>query len=141
MGGPNPTPGRDGERETGGPRGYEPSETRLALPLASGIVLLGLVLAAVVVAAGVYYALVAYEDAGDRAASPTVDSPHAAADSRLQPDTPDQVNALRAWEDSLLSTYGWVDRENGFVRIPLKRAMTLLAADGLPTRQEKGRGR
>lgn len=41
---------------------------------------------------------------------------------------------LRATEDAILTTYGWVDREKGVVRIPIDRAIDLLAQRGLPTR-------
>ncbi len=42
---------------------------------------------------------------------------------------------LRATEDAALTTYGWVDRQNGVVHIPIDRAMDLLLQRGLPTRQ------
>jgi hypothetical protein len=40
----------------------------------------------------------------------------------------------RADEVSSLSSYGWVDRGAGTVRIPIDRAKTLLIERGLPTR-------
>jgi hypothetical protein len=40
--------------------------------------------------------------------------------------------ALRAREDAELNQYGWVDRTNGVVRIPIRRAMELIAQRGLP---------
>jgi hypothetical protein len=39
---------------------------------------------------------------------------------------------LRATEDETLSTYGWIDRPAGIVRIPIERAMTLVVERGLP---------
>jgi hypothetical protein len=49
----------------------------------------------------------------------------------------DQVlRQVRADEEALLHTYGWVDRQAGIVRIPIDRAMTLLTARGLPVRSE-----
>ncbi len=50
---------------------------------------------------------------------------------RLQPDPNLDMRALRAEEDTLLSTYGWADRATGTVRIPIDQAMDLLAARGL----------
>ena len=41
-------------------------------------------------------------------------------------------------EDAKLSSYGWIDRTNGVVRIPIERAMELLAHSGLPARTEAG---
>jgi hypothetical protein len=39
---------------------------------------------------------------------------------------------LRAEEDAILTTYGWVDKDRGLVRVPIDRAMELLVARGLP---------
>jgi hypothetical protein len=44
------------------------------------------------------------------------------------------LRQLRATEDAILTTYGWVDRKNGIVHIPIDRAMDLLLQRGLPTR-------
>jgi cytochrome c oxidase cbb3-type subunit III len=43
---------------------------------------------------------------------------------------------LRAAEDAALHSYGWVDRATGIVRIPIDRAMEVLAARGLPVRAQ-----
>jgi hypothetical protein len=37
-------------------------------------------------------------------------------------------------ENRTLTTYGWVDKQNGVVRIPIDRAMDLLLERGLPAR-------
>jgi hypothetical protein len=39
---------------------------------------------------------------------------------------------VRAEEDWVLQSYGWVDEKAGVVRIPIDRAMDLLAERGLP---------
>ncbi len=53
--------------------------------------------------------------------------------------TPGQdLKALRAAEDSLLNSYAWIDQQQGIVRIPIDRAMELLAQRGLPTRAQTG---
>jgi hypothetical protein len=39
---------------------------------------------------------------------------------------------MRAEEDWVLQNYGWVDQKAGMVRIPIDRAMDLLAERGLP---------
>ena len=44
------------------------------------------------------------------------------------------LKQLRATEDAALTPYGWVDRKNGIVHIPIDRAMDLLFQRGLPTR-------
>ena len=40
--------------------------------------------------------------------------------------------AFRAREDSVLHSYGWVDKEAGVVRIPIEEAMRILAERGMP---------
>jgi hypothetical protein len=44
---------------------------------------------------------------------------------------------LRAAENQALETYGWVDKERGVVRIPIERAMEIIAERGLPARKQK----
>ena len=39
---------------------------------------------------------------------------------------------LRAEEDAILTTYGWVDKDRGLARVPIDRAMELLVERGLP---------
>jgi hypothetical protein len=39
-------------------------------------------------------------------------------------------------EDQVLNSYGWVDGRNGIVRIPIDRAIDLLAQRGLPSRPQ-----
>jgi hypothetical protein len=43
----------------------------------------------------------------------------------------EQLQQLRAKEDHIQSTYAWVDKQNGVVRVPIDRAIELLAAKGL----------
>jgi hypothetical protein len=52
---------------------------------------------------------------------------------RLQTDDGNQdVADLHQREDLLLDNYSWVDRSQGKVRIPIERAMELIAQRGLP---------
>ena len=37
---------------------------------------------------------------------------------------------LRREEDAILDTYGWVDEADGIARIPIERAIALMAPDG-----------
>jgi hypothetical protein len=47
-----------------------------------------------------------------------------------------ELQALRANEDQVLESYGWVDKKTGTVRVPIDRAMQTVAERGLPTRKE-----
>ncbi|QNI31458.1 hypothetical protein H7849_20640 [Alloacidobacterium dinghuense] len=56
---------------------------------------------------------------------------------RLQGDDGNQDTAdLHAREDLLLDNYSWIDRSKGTVRIPIERAMELIAQRGLPVQQQ-----
>ncbi len=57
---------------------------------------------------------------------------------RLQSDPRKDLLQMRAEQDALLNTYGWVDRQAGIVHIPIGRAMELLAQRGLPSRAPAG---
>jgi hypothetical protein len=46
------------------------------------------------------------------------------------------LKAIRAEEDKLLNGYAWVDQPKGVVRIPVDRAIEVLAQRGLPSRGE-----
>jgi hypothetical protein len=52
----------------------------------------------------------------------------------LQVKPREELKELRAEEDRILSSYGWVDPANGIVRIPIDRAMKLVLERGLPVR-------
>jgi hypothetical protein len=51
---------------------------------------------------------------------------------RLEPNPLAPRLAVRAREQAQLTSYGWVDRSAGVARIPIDRAMELLAERGLP---------
>ena len=51
---------------------------------------------------------------------------------RLEPYPLAPREKLRAEEDELLTTYGWVDKDRGVARVPIDRAMELLVQRGLP---------
>jgi hypothetical protein len=53
---------------------------------------------------------------------------------RLQTNPRQDLIDLRASEDAVLGTYGWVDKASGVVRIPIGEAMRLTVQRGLPSR-------
>ncbi len=54
---------------------------------------------------------------------------------RLQTNPREDLREMRASEDALLATYGWVDKNAGVVRIPIEQAMQIVLERGLPARQ------
>lgn len=68
-----------------------------------------------------------------------------ARDARILPPEPRlQVDEAGTWareqarQKALISGYAWVDPGRGVVRIPVDRAMDILAERGLPARAEEG---
>jgi hypothetical protein len=57
---------------------------------------------------------------------------------RLEEDERGQLNGIRLKEEQTLSTYDWIDKNAGTVRIPIDRAMDLIAQRGLPVRAQTG---
>ena len=57
---------------------------------------------------------------------------------RLQTNPRADLRDLRAHEDLVLGTYGWVDKPAGVVRIPIDEAMKITLQRGLPVRAAPG---
>jgi len=57
---------------------------------------------------------------------------------QLETDERTQLNEVRLREEDILSTYDYVDKGAGTVRIPIDRAMDLLAQKGLPVLPQTG---
>jgi hypothetical protein len=109
--------------------GHEPRDVSLRPVVVAGLGLLGAVL---VVAAGGWWLFRHYEAREARLSAPA--SPLAAEagvpvppEPRLQAEPRKDLEALRAEERARLEGYGWVDPAAGIVRIPIERAMALLA--------------
>src|SRR5579862_5254070 len=111
--------------------------------------IIGCVLVAIVLK-GLYMYLDAYENRRQPAESPLVQQTTADTRTvepgeikkfpqpRLEKDETTEINAFRLQEEQTLNSYGWVDEQAGVVRIPIDRAMALLAQRGLPTRPQAG---
>lgn len=71
-------------------------------------------------------------NAASRIGKPGIEPPP----PRLQSSPAAELQELRAAEDALLGSYGWVSREAGVIHIPIERAMELTGQRGLPSRQQ-----
>ena len=58
---------------------------------------------------------------------------------RLQTNPRQDLHDLRAQEDDILGSYGWVDKNAGVARIPIGEAMKKVVERGLPARQQNGK--
>ena len=61
----------------------------------------------------------------------------AAAFPRLQVDAAAELEAFRAREETELTTYGWINKTSGIVRVPIDRAIDLVLQQGLPVRNQR----
>ena len=57
-------------------------------------------------------------------------------DPKLEEDERGQLNGIRLNEEQTLSSYDYIDQKAGTVRIPIDRAMDLIAQRGLPVRAQ-----
>jgi hypothetical protein len=104
---------------------YEHRDANVRWLLVSGVSLCVLIFLTLLGVAVVMPFLVTLQPAG-RTASPlaTRDVP---PEPRLQIDPHLDLARKRSADDAQLASYGWVDRPSGTVRIPIDRAMELLA--------------
>jgi hypothetical protein len=116
----------------------------------------GLIVAAVLIhllLAGLYEYLDKRENANQPPVNPLVSSastdtrhvspkyPDAAfPDPRLETDERTQLNDIRLAEEQKLNSYDWIDQKAGTVRIPIDRAIDLVAQRGLPVRPQEAAG-
>ncbi len=117
---------------------HEPDEVSARRAFAAGVGLFGIIAVALLMSWGAYSASRSLSSSpGSKPLTftrPDVLPPP----PRLQQDPHADLVRLRAAEDSILTTYGWVDRDSGLVRIPIARAMELMVERGLPVRGEGG---
>jgi hypothetical protein len=127
-------------------RTTERSDVNAADPVARGrdvniraVFQFGFWLAAGVVAVtlamlGLYRLLEKKDRASDTPLSPIVAANLARTppEPRLEPYPLAPGQRLRAEEDAALTSYAWVDKQAGVARIPIDRAIEILAARGLP---------
>jgi hypothetical protein len=110
------------------------------------IALFGIALTAVIVAAAVITSLLIHFKAAEHSRQETpvprlAREREATPGARLQVDANKDLRQMRAGEDAVLNSYGWVDKDSGIVRIPIERAMEILAKKGLPARKQEEKGR
>jgi hypothetical protein len=106
------------------------------------IALFGIALTTVIVAAAVITSLLIHFIAAEQSRQETpvprlAGEREATPGPRLQVDANKELRQMRAGEEAVLNSYGWVDKDSGIVRIPIQRAMEILAKKGLPARKQE----
>ena len=59
-------------------------------------------------------------------------APHEPPEPRLQANPQLDLRKMHQEEDAVLNHYGWVDPDRGIVRLPIERALDIVAQRGLP---------
>ena len=123
--------------------GYEERDVR-ARPIVLAVVGLAAVSVAAFVLMHLLFNLLAVMQSKETAAP----SPLAGAYGLKEPPEPRLQNSpihdlqeLRARDAAALHEYAWVDRDAGVVRIPIERAIAVLAERGLPARPVAPKGK
>jgi len=123
------------------PVGHELSDLRPGY-----VALFGIALTAVIVAAAVITSLLIDFKAAEHSRQETpvprlAQEREATPGPRLQVDANKDLRQMRAGEEAVLNSYGWVDKDAGIVKIPVDRAMEILAKKGLPARKQEQKTR
>jgi hypothetical protein len=116
--------------------GYETRDIDFPKLISIGIVLIVGTALSMVVAALVFTYL-AGKEAGMQpppSSLTAVTTPTQPPEPRLQTTPVADLKEYRAKQEEMLTTYGWVDRKAGLVRIPIDRAIEVVAQRGLPVR-------
>jgi hypothetical protein len=101
-----------------------------------GTVLALTIIAAVFITAALFRHFYAVERSKQIIPSPLSYTREPTPGPKLSVNPSQELQTMRAAEDSMLNSYQWIDREKGLVRIPIDRAIELLAQRGLPARAE-----
>jgi|SRR5947209_6129895 len=90
-----------------------------------------IVITAIVLHAGLYWLFDEFRDTAAESGrvkkkQEQVEQP-AGGQPKLQVDPATEINQFRDEENKKLTTYGWVNKDNGIVHIPIEQAMKLVA--------------
>jgi hypothetical protein len=123
----------DETRQPHNPRiGHETTDVNV---WAVGKFAIGLVIVCVVSIALLFGLLKFFQSREETSVADTVDPVKLFPEPQLQKTPILDLKAIHAEEDKLLNGYAWVDPKQGIVRIPVDRAIEVLAKRGLPTRE------
>ena len=117
------------------PGGYEQTDAKAGATFRVGLYILGTMFLTALLVLPLYRLLARAETQAQPPASEVVESASSealASFPKLVESEPRALAAFRAQEDALLTSYGWVEKDKGLVRIPIDAAMRIVAERGLP---------
>ncbi len=107
--------------------GHETSDVEPRPLVKTAGVVAGLVFFSIVAMLALYQAFDYYLPKDDKPRHPMADSRYISSAPRLQPDPPALKAELLQVENSVLGSYDWTDKEKRLVRIPIGRAIEMVA--------------
>jgi hypothetical protein len=116
-----------------GKEGYEHADANVRSLYQFGALLAILIIAVMWAMVYTYNFFAKHESLGPPA-SPFENQRALPPQPRLQPQPATDLKRYCEIEQQQLTTYGWVDQNNGLVRIPVDRAMDMVLEKGLPAR-------
>ena len=118
--------------------GYETSDVDPKPIIRFGVALAAMLVVTIAAMAWMFDYFTAREKQLDTSGSPLADTREVPKAPQLQVTPSSDLTQLRAREQARLDSYGWVDRPEGLVHIPIERAMEILAGRGLPAQPSGG---
>ena len=120
--------------------GFEPTDVQVPVILRFGAVMVTMIVLSAIGSWVIFRLLFAEAKRADPKLSPLAVIDHQAPPApRLVANEPADLDSVRREEQATLESYGWVDRSGGVVRIPIERAMELVAKESAPRGQDKAR--
>jgi len=123
------------ETQVNGP-GHETGDVNVWAIGKFAIALVGIIAVSLMLLVGLFKYFQTREEANPTAVS--VDVPKLFPEPRLQRTPIPDLRTIRADEDRMLNSYGWVDSRKNVVRVPIDVAIDILARKGLPARAQGG---
>jgi hypothetical protein len=117
--------------------GHQASEINLRVVTWAAIGLMVSVIAVFVTVGGLF-SIFTHQNASKSAPLGIATSGRLPPAPRLQTNPASDLQQLLQADNAKLDSYGWVDRSAGVIRIPIERAMDLVAERGLPARGDDG---
>ena len=117
---------------------FEQSDAQIGRAVVWGGAVLILIIVAMVVVFVLLGGFTSYRAATEPTPLPLIETRPTPPPPRLQPNPIDQLTAeeellnFQAEEEYILNSFGWVNENAGIVRIPIDRAMQILAEDAAP---------
>jgi hypothetical protein len=115
---------------------HEKSDVSTAAILRFGLGLGGVLIGTALLLTGLFTYFNARESRLGRVAGRPPATEELPPEPRLEVSPRASLAELRATEEKILKSYSWVDKRGNVVRIPIERAMELIAERGLPARKE-----